>query len=386
MRVAIDARLNAYRAGGIPVYTRQLLAAMAALTTAQEPPAAPVELLALQHYRQRQPLVSAPTVRRATLYTPPHHRYEQWTLPLELLPLRPDVLHCPDFIPPFRRPCPAVVTIHDLAFLHYPAIVDDAARRYYGQVRRAVWQADAVIAVSQATRADISNLLDLPPERVHVIYEAADPAFAPLSLAPGSQRRVNGCTLSTDSFLLFVSTLEPRKNLPTLLRALHLCRQRQPQTPYRLVLAGGRGWEDLPIFELVRDLRLYDAVVFLGHVAQADLRWLYNACRLYVNPSLYEGFGLPVLEAMACGAPVLISNTSSLPEVAGEAAVALPPHDVEAWATELARLWQDETARATLAQRGRTQAARFSWQAAARATLALYRDLARQPGAGTSDS
>lgn len=367
MRIGIDARLNAYRQGGIAQYTRRLLEAMAPL-------AEPDELVALQHARQRRPL--APNLRRHTLLTPPHHRLEQLSLPLELLPLRLDLLHSPDFIPPLRRPCPAVITVHDLAFLHFPEILDESARRYYGRIRAAVHSAEAVIAVSEATRADIAALLDLPPARVDVVYEAAGPAFRPLEIKPGTERVINGHSLEAGRFMLFVSTIEPRKNIETLLRALRLCLDRRPQVSYELVLAGARGWLDAPIFALARDLELGDAATFIGAVDTESLTWLYNACRLYVNPSSYEGFGLPALEALACGAPAILANTSSLPEVAGDAALLVPPHDVEAWATAIAALWDDEAARADLARRGPIRAAQFSWARAARETLAIYRRVA----------
>jgi glycosyltransferase involved in cell wall biosynthesis len=368
--VGLDARMNAYRGGGIPAYTSQLLAAMAPL-------ASDMKLVALQHRSQRTPLVQATNVRRAALWTPPHHRLERWALPAEVLPLRLDVLHCPDFIAPRRRPCPAVVTIHDLAFLHFPEILDAGARRYYGQVRASVWHADAVIAVSESTRRDICRLLDLPPQRIDVVYEAAAPIFAPRPLPDNATRTINRQTLQAGTFALFVSTLEPRKNLPTLLRALRLCCDRRPDVPYHLAIAGTRGWRDREIFAVVRDLRLYDRLTFLGGVAQDDLRWLYNACVLYANPSRYEGFGLPVLEALACGAPALVSDTSSLPEVAGDAALLLPPHDVAAWAEALARVWHNADLRADLARQGPAQAATFSWQRAARETLDIYRRCSR---------
>jgi glycosyltransferase involved in cell wall biosynthesis len=369
MRIGLDARLNAYRRGGIAEYTRQLLTAMAPLADGDE-------FLVLQHRNHECPLVVAPNVRRITTLTPPHHRLEQVALPVELLPLRLDILHCPDFVAPRRRPCPAVVTIHDLAFLRYAEILDDNARRYYSQVGASARRANAIIAVSEATRQDVSALLDLPPERIDLVYEAAAPVFQPLALAENEQRELNQHRLVAGSFALFVSTLEPRKNLPTLLKALRACRDRQPATPYRLVIAGERGWRYDEIFATVRDLRLADDLVFLGGVTQQDLVWLYNACRLYINPSLYEGFGLPVLEALACGAPTLIAATSSLPEVAGDAALQTPPTDVEAWADVIERLWHDEEQRCDLARRGPLQAAQFSWQRAARETLAIYRRVA----------
>lgn len=368
MRIGIDARLNAYRQGGIAQYTRQLLAALA-------PIAPDDELVALQHYSQARPLVLAPNVRRAPMLTPPHNRFEQWSLPAELWPRRLDLLHCPDFIAPRRRPCPAAITIHDLAFVHFPAILDADARAFYGQVRAAAHDADAVIAVSEATRHDITALLDLPPERIDVVYEAADPRFAPLPVEQGELRAVNGHELAAGSFLLFVSTIEPRKNLETLLRALRVCLDRDPASGLRLVAAGARGWLDEPIYALTRELRLADAVLFLGQVAPEDQVWLYSACRLYLNPSLYEGFGLPALEALACGAPSLVADTSSLPEVVGDAAVVVPTRDVAAWAEAIARLWHDEAARADLSLRGPERAAQFSWRRAARETLAVYRRL-----------
>lgn len=365
MRIGLDARLNAYRTGGISTYTHQLLNALA--RTAPD-----TALFALQHRRQPQPLVNAPNVYRATIFTPPHHRLEQWVFPLELCPLRLDILHCPDFIAPRYRPCRAVVTIHDLAFLRFPEILDRSARHYYNQVRTSTHYADAVIAVSQSTCNDICHFLDLPPERITVVHEAAAPLFAPLGIAPGTSRIIHQQRITAGTFLLFVSTLEPRKNLPMLLRALRLCCDRQPAVPYHLVIAGARGWHDRIIFETIRDLHLYGQITLLGMVGPEVLHWLYNACLVYVNPSLYEGFGLPVLEALACGAPTIVSNTSSLPEVAGDAALLLPPEDVEAWAETIADLWHNADQRALLSRRGSKQAARFSWERAARETLAVY--------------
>lgn len=371
MRIGIDARLTAYRIGGIAEYTRQLVAALVPLALNDQ-------LVLLQHWRDREPLSRAANTRRLPLFTPPHHRLEAWSLPVELLPYGLDLLHCPDFIAPRLRPCRAVVTIHDLAFLHFPAILDAQARRYYGQVRASAHAADAVIAVSQSTRTDICTLLELPPERVNLVYEAAAPLFRRVALPPNAQRSVNGQQLYAGEFVLFVSTIEPRKNIPTLLRALHLCRQRQPRRPYLLALAGKRGWHDDEVFTLIRDLGLSAAVRHLGGCTLDELLWLYNACRIYVNPSRYEGFGLPVVEALACGAPTIVSDTSSLPEVAGDAALRVPPFDVGAWADSIELLWDDADRRAMLSARGPIQAAQFSWARAARETLAIYEAVKRR--------
>lgn len=369
MRIGIDARLNAYRSGGIAEYTRQLMAALVPLASYDE-------LVFLQHSEHLRPLVVAPNTSRRSIFTPPHHRFEQFTLPAELLPLRLSLLHSPDFIAPIRRSFPAVVTVHDLAFIRFPDILDDDARRYYGQVRQAVQGSEGVIAVSEATRRDMAELLGCDPATVTVIHEAAGPEFGPRELPAAAERLINGQLLREGTFLLFVSTLEPRKNLPMLLQALRICLDRDPAVGYRLVVVGKRGWRYEGIFEAVRQHRLADHVLFLDSVARQDLAWLYNACRLYANPSRYEGFGLPLLEAMACGAACLASNVSSLPEIAGAGALLLPAHDAGAWAAAIERLWKDEAARVALGEQGLRRAREFSWRRAARETLTLYRRVA----------
>ncbi|MFM2033341.1 MAG: hypothetical protein RLZZ297_2106 [Chloroflexota bacterium] len=361
MNIAVDARLNAYRTGGIPQYTQQLIDAWVA------DPALP-PLTIYQSRRQRTPLTTH--ARHRTLYTPPHHWAEAATLPLEIALDRPDVVLFPDVIAPHVRPFRAVVTIHDLAFLLYPEILDAAATRFYGRIVESTAAADAVIAVSHATKADIVRLLGVDPARIHVIHEAAAPFAVPAQTRTPT-RVVNGTTLQAGSFLLFVSTIEPRKNLPLLLAALRICRERHPDRGYHLVAAGARGWRDAPIVAAIGEYGLSDAVTLTGAVDTADLHWLYTHCRLYCNPSRYEGFGLPLLEALACAAPALASDCSSLPEVGGDAARYLPVDDPGAWADAIDALWVDDAARAAMAAAGPRQAALFSWQRAAHATHAL---------------
>lgn len=369
MRIVIDARLNAYRTGGIPQYTRQLLRAMAEIAPEQR-------FVALNHRKAEAPVVQAANIAHRRVWTPPHHRLEQMALPLELTGIDADVLHFPDFIPLFRLRRPTAITIHDLAFIRYPEILDAAARRYYGQIRRAVERADAIIAVSESTRRDIAELLAVEPERVDVVYEAAAPQFQPLDLPPDAERTINGHLLRRDRFGLFVGTLEPRKNLPTLLRALHLLGEQPHIDPPKLVIAGPRGWLDDDIANLVSQLRLADTAQFIGGVEIDDLVWLYNACRVYLHPELYSGFGLPILEAMQCGAPVISADNSSLPEVAGTAALLLPAQNVAAWAEAWHNTWIDRALRQQMREAGRQQAARFSWSTAARETLSIYARIA----------
>ncbi len=370
MSIVVDARLNAYRNGGIPQYTRQLIHAMAA----EAPTAA---FTVLQHRRQPERLITAANVTRRVIYTPPHHRWEQWVLPVEVGAIRPHVALFPDFVAPTRRNFPAVVTIHDLAFLHFDDLLDDDAKAFYALVGASAKHADGIIAVSESTKRDIVELLDIAPERISVIYEAAAARFTPLPTIPHERKRINNIDVTANGYLLFVSTIEPRKNLPVLLQALRIVRDRHPNRNYHLVAAGARGWRETPILQQIDHLRLHDAITLLGSVSDDDLHWLYANSRIYANPSRYEGFGLPLVEALACGAPALASNTSSLPEVGGDAAMYLPPDDPTAWADAIEQLWDDGDMRARLAARGPVQAARFSWQRAAQETLQLLNRVAK---------
>jgi|YNPNPStandDraft_1061719.scaffolds.fasta_scaffold04578_7 glycosyltransferase involved in cell wall biosynthesis len=367
MRIGIDARLLYYRQAGIGQYTLRLVEALAA-------EAAGERFFLLHDWRQRKGLPQAPNLRPIRLYTPSHHRWEHLTLPLELLTLRLDLLHSPDFILPPRRSCAGVVTVHDLAFLRFPHLVTPEAARYYGRIHQAAHSAERVIAVSECTRRDVLELLGVPEERVRVIYEAAGEPFRPLELPPGERRDFRGRHLAAGRFALFVGTIEPRKNLPTLLRAFRRMMERHPDLePHpRLTIVGEQGWLSEEVFSLLQELHLAQEVAFIGPATQEELVWLYNAARFLAFPSLYEGFGLPPLEAMACGTPVVASTAGAVPEVVGEAGLLVHPNDVEGWAEAMARLWSDETLRRTLREKGLERAALFSWKRAARETLAVY--------------
>ena len=367
MRVAVDGRLLYYRRAGIGQYTLRLLEALTQVAPEER-------FLFLHDWRQRRRLLRAPNLDHVRIYTPSHHRWEDFLLPAELLTLRLDLLHSPDFILPTRRTCAGVVTVHDLAFLRFPQWLTPQAARYYGRIDRAVRSAEQVIAVSECTRRDLLELLDVPPEKVSVIYEAAGPPFQPHEV-PAVSREFRGRHLAPQRFALFVGTIEPRKNLPTLLRAFRRMLERYPDlAPHpRLILAGEQGWLSESLLGLVNELRLAQEVAFLGAVTTEELVWLYNAARFLVFPSLYEGFGLPPLEAMACGTPVIASQAGALPEVVGRAGVLLDPADVEGWAEAMAQLWADGPRREELRRLGLEQAARFSWQEAARQTLDVYR-------------
>jgi glycosyltransferase involved in cell wall biosynthesis len=307
------------------------------------------------------------------MLTPPHHRLERWTLPLELLarPPRPSLLHSLDHVAPAWGPWRSVVTLHDLAFLLHPATHTPASRAYYAAAGESARRAQRVIAVSQRTASDAVRLLGLDPARVRVVHEAAAPAFTPRrpeQLRPLAERM----QLDLDRpYVLFVGTLEPRKNVPLLLEAFGRLRT---HVDAQLLLVGARGWLDEPIFQAHARSGVGDAARFLGALAEDDLAVLYSHAGVFVLPSVYEGFGLPVLEAMACGAPVVCSKAGPLPEVAGDAAVLLPPEDAALWAGAMEEVLTDRSRAATLRQTGFARARQFSWARAARATREVYRE------------
>ena len=368
LHVAIDARLEYYTAGGIAQYTLGLARALAAVAPNDR-------FTLLRSIKQREPLPRAGNLRSAPLLTPPHHRLEQLVLPLEIARVRPDVLHSPDFIPPFRRMCASVITVHDVGFLRFPETLTPESRRYYGQVARAVRSAERTIAVSHATARDLIELLDAPPERLSVVHNGIDAAFRPVTDVK-ALARMRGRFGLDRPYVAFLGTLEPRKNLPTLLRAFAILRERHDVL---LALIGRRGWLYGPIFESIETLGLAESVRVIEDAARSDLPALLSGAVAFAFPSLYEGFGLPPLEAMACGTPVIVADTSSLPEVVGDAALLHAPTNHEGLAHALGRLLDDELLRAELSRRGMEHARHFTWEVAAKATLRVYREAAGRP-------
>jgi len=354
--VLMDCRLMYYRQAGIAQYARRLLRALAA----QADPG--FRLWALLDRRDRDLSWLPAGVRVLRTITPAHHRHEFLLLPLELMvhwrvQSTRAVLHSPDFITcrgRFRK----VITIHDLYFMEHPEAMSAEGLRYYRRVRWSARHADRIIAVSDFTRADILRLMpELSPHKVCVIHEAPDELSA----------QDIPCTLQ-ERYVLFVGTLEPRKNLETLLRAL----ARLP-TDVRLVVVGEAGWGDLSLGELARALEVAERVTFSGRLSGEQLDLCYRRARLLVMPSLAEGFGLPVLEAMSRGIPVVCSAAGALPEVAGDAALLHSPTDDAVLAAHIWALWTNEALHAELVRRGIARAARFSWTRAAEQTREVYR-------------
>jgi glycosyltransferase involved in cell wall biosynthesis len=365
MRIGIDARLVYYSKAGIGQYILRLAEALAKLDTAG------VEFALLQSRKDRTRIVDDHNFNRRSVWTPSHHRLEQFTLRLEISRLRLDLLHSPDFIPPFRRNCRSVITIHDLAFLLYPHFLTKESARYYGQIDQAVRRTDHIIAVSESTRQDAIKLLGVPERKITVIHEAANPLFRQLD-AEEARRHVAKAYGLDEDYILFVSTIEPRKNLPALLQAYRRLLD-DYKRPEKLVLAGSRGWLSDEVYQMVETLHLSDRVRFLGRVPTEHLVYLYNAARLLVHPSFYEGFGLPPLEAMTCGTPVVVSNVSALPEVVGDAAWLIDPHDIDGLTVAMWRILTEDDVRHSLIAKGLKRAQMFSWDRAAQETLDVYR-------------
>jgi glycosyltransferase involved in cell wall biosynthesis len=291
-----------------------------------------------------------------------------WThlrLAWELKRCPPDVLFVPAHVLPLICPVPALVTVHDLGYLHYPETHRRFDRWYLDwTTRRHVRLAARIIADSQATRDDLIRYYRADPARIAVVYPGRDESLARVS-DPETVAAVKARYGISRDYLLYVGTLQPRKNLVRLVEAFAQIQNSNLQ----LVLAGQKGWSYTHLFARVEALGLSGAVIFTGYVADDDKAALLSGATALLYPSLYEGFGLPVLEAMACGTPVLTSDVSSLPEVAGEAALLINPLDTEAIAAGMARLVADASLRGSLVERGWSQIRQFSWAKAARQVL-----------------
>ncbi len=373
MRIALDYTAALRQGAGIGRYTQGLVAGLAALETRPDltllvaadadrgpfggreaPPPFP---------RRRLPLSSR---QQAILW----HRLHL-PLPLEWLAGAFDLFHAPDFVlPPLRRAL-GVITVHDLSFLRVPECAEARLVAYLTQaVPHAVRRASRILADSVNTQRDLTALLDVDPARIDVVYPGIGPRYQPVT--DGEQRRAVAQRYQLNGpFILSLGTLEPRKNYPRLIRAFAQLR-RQSGLAHTLVIGGGKGWLTESLFALAEQEKVASFVRFLGYVDEADLPALYSLADLYAFPSRYEGFGIPVVEAMACGTPVVCADNSSLPEAAGAAAILVNADDTDALAAALERGLTDQAWRAAARRLGQAQAARFSWRASAAQLVAAY--------------
>lgn len=288
-----------------------------------------------------------------------------------------DVFHSNNFcVPRFRdRRKKVIATIYDISVVTHPECHKKANIAHcLAGIKDAVKYADAIISISEHTRDDLIRHFGAPPEKITVTSLAAGPGFRNITDAGVLQMVRNRYNLPV-SFVLFIGSLEPRKNIKGLLRA-YSCLPERTRKEFPLVIAGGRGWLNSDIPGLVSELGIKDRVHFAGFIKEEDLSAVYSMASLFVYPSLYEGFGLPILEAMACGTPVVTSKTSSMPEVAGDAAVLVEPTDADELVFSMRQLLENGAKRAELAVKGFERAKMFSWEKCARETIAVYRRVA----------
>ncbi|MGD2176348.1 MAG: glycosyltransferase family 1 protein [Anaerolineae bacterium] len=280
-------------------------------------------------------------------------------IPAEIITGALDVFYSPDFaLPPTRRACQTLLTVHDLSFVHHPDAFVPTLRRYLERVvPRSIERADLVLADSAHTRSDLVRLFAVPHDRVQVIYPGVDMRFQPEPEPGESARLQERYAIGDRPYVLSVGTLQPRKNYVRLIQAFVRSRASK-EMDIQLLIAGGRGWL---YGDVLAEAEKHDSVRLLGFVEDRDLPALYREAALFAFPSLYEGFGLPVLEAMGCGVPVVCSRTSSLPEVAGDAALFVDPLDVDGLEAALTRALEDENLRRRMVERGLVRAARYDW-------------------------
>jgi len=376
LRIGIDYTAAVRQGAGIGRYARELVRALARLDREHD------YMLFAATGGQRLPHKGwPPNFRMRSVPLSDHAMAILWhrlQLPLwvELVTGPVDVFHSPDFVlPPVLR-AKTLVTVHDLSFIRVSECADPNLRAYLNKVvPRSVHRADLVLADSQNTKDDLVELLGAESDRIEVIYPGVEERFRPIedqALLEEVRRRYN----LPPRFILGLGTLQPRKNFTRLIQAF--ADLQSAICDLHLVIAGGKGWLYEDIFATVEHLGLEDRVVFPGFVADQDLPALYNLADLFVFPSLYEGFGLPPLEAMACGTPVITSNASSLPEVVGQAGLMVEAKDVAALTEAMRRVLEDSALRERMVARGLEQARKFTWEGAAAKLLGLYEALGKQ--------
>lgn len=352
MKIGIDVHSAHQRKTGIGVYTQNLVAALKKVDKENQ----------YLYYGEESPrdFSTVPRILRENTYLTARSFLDGL-----------DVFHVPGYGVPLCSRGTLVATVHDVIGMIFPENLPPGARLYWGTwLPWVVSRADRIVADSQCTKRDLMRLMGVAEEKIRVIHLAAEPAFRPITDALALAQVRKRFNL-TKPFVLYVGTVEPRKNLERVMEAWAAVKRRT-KLPHQLVVAGRLDWAYEKVSDLVRRLEIKRDVVFTGYVRDEELPLLYNACDLFVFPSLYEGFGMPVLEAMACGVPVLTSNTSSIPEVAGDAAILVDPTDTEQMTRGIQQGLEDDALRERLRRAGPARAAQFSWEKTARETLEVY--------------
>lgn len=375
MRIGIDLTSAVTQGGGIGRYTRELVQAVTAVDSQNE----------YRFFSAKQPAVlpvpkSIPTGSRIKYRQSPladRWHYRLWyrlrlPIPVQLLTGQIDLFHSPDFVlPPVLPKVPTLLTVHDLSFLHYPNTFPESLVSYLNRVVPwSIQRATHILADSEATKRDLITLWQVPAEKVTVLLSGVNRSFQKVTDEARLQPVRQKYEIGNAPYLLSVGTIQPRKNYQLLIRAFKNVAER---FPHNLIISGGKGWLFDEMMAEIDAQGLQGRVRFIGFVDDEDLAALYSGADLFVFPSLYEGFGLPLLEAMACGVPVVSSNASSLPEVGRNTAVYLSPHEPLSWTQKMIELLEDDAERARLSELGLAHIEQFSWQKTAVNLLNIYK-------------
>lgn len=380
VRIGFDITAALTQGGGIGRYTREIIHALLAedhkntyrLFSARPPATLPVP----------DSIPTGDNVRFCPAPLDERWLYRLWyrlrlPLPVQLVTGPIDLYHSPDFVlPPVSGRIPTILTVHDLSFVHYPETFPPALVSYLNRVVPwSIARATHVLADSAATQHDLLRIYHIPEKKVSVLYSGVHPRFQIVHDQPQKDVVRERYGLGNNPYVLALGTIQPRKNYGLLIQAfLRLA----SDIPHNLVIVGGKGWLYESLLSEIEGLSDRGRIIFPGFVADADLPTLYSAADLFAFPSLYEGFGLPLLEAMACGVPVLSSNASSLPEVVdnrGESAILLPPDDETAWSNAIFDVLNDKNKQDRLIKAGLQRASQFTWQQTARTLFLLYQSL-----------
>ncbi len=375
LKIGIDYTAALKQSGGIGRYTRGLITTLAQLdqqnsyTLMLTPDASREGLQFFQpHPNFSHKIYPLPerwmTIGWHRLYLP---------VPVERFTGPVDLFHSPNFILPPTRRAKTLLTVHDLTFIRHPQGAVDKLRRWLEKVvPRSLTRADHVLADSQSTKQDLFDIYNIPPEKITVVGAGVEERFQPVT-DPAVLESIRQRYCLPSKFVLSVGTLEPRKNFTGLIQAFSQSPVRQT---HHLVIAGGKGWLYDDIFAVAEASPVAGRVHLIGFVADDDLPALYSLADIFAFPSHYEGFGIPVIEAMACGTPVVCANNSCLPEVAGQSALQVTATDIPALAEALYCLTIDNSLREIAVREGFRQAKKFNWPAAAKRLLGVYRRFA----------
>ncbi len=380
-RIGIDVTSALTQGGGIGRYTRELVQALIAQNSTDEFHFFSAKIPESQSKANLLPKAS--NVRYQTAPLGERWMYRVWyrarlPVPVQWFTGKLNLYHSPDFVlPPTSGTIPTLLTVHDLSFLHYPETFPSALVQYLNQiVPWSVGRATHILADSKATKADLESLWGVSSDKITVLYSGVNEIFRPIEdeMIIATVRVKYG--LDEQPYVAAVGTVQPRKNYQMLIRAF---KEVAVKLPHDLVFIGGKGWLDQEMKLEVDRQGLQGRVKFTGFVDDEDLPVLYSGASILAFPSLYEGFGLPILEAMACGLPCLISDASSLPEVGGDAARYLSPTDEAAWTKGMMDLLTDGEKRSLMSEFGKKRARLFSWNKAATALMNVYEFLLGMP-------